>query len=329
MSAEIQLPRSEDNRSLYTWAQGVVNYLRRNVITVTERITTIVTERIAPIEDDREDTLTAAAAYADDVQTAITAAGGYAQSVYNDYATAAAALQASTAQWYLTQAANMVEQHTRITQDSVLSGRIDTVQASLATTNAAVTTETTARVNGDNALASQITTVQSQANGNTAAIQTVSTSVDGIKAQWGVAISQNGQVTGLVRLDGGATGSTFVVVADKFIIAHPSASGTTITPFVVGLVNNVSTVGITGNLLIDGSVVARHIAAGSIDATKISSGSITTDKLAAGVVTADKINVAALSSIAANIGTVTAGLLRSSDNKMRIDLNAKSIVMEV
>lgn len=329
MSADIQLPRNSDNGSLYTWAQSMVNYLRRNVITVTERITTIVTERIAPIEDDREDTLTAAAAYADDVQTAITAAGGYAQSVYNDYATAAAALQASTAQWYLTQAANMVEQQTRITQDSVLSTRIDTVQASLATTNAAVTTETTARVNGDNALASQITTVQSQANGNTASIQTLTSSVNGINAQWGVAISQNGQVTGLVRLDSGATGSTFAVVADKFIIAHPTASGTTITPFVVSLVNGVSTVGINGTLVVDGSIVARHIAASSIDATKIVSASITTDKLAAGVVTADKINVAALSSIAANIGTVTAGLLRSSDNKMRIDLDAKSIVMEV
>lgn len=328
MSAEIQLPRSEDNRSLYTWAQSMVNYLRRNVITVTERITTIVTERIAPIEDDREDTLTAAAAYADDVQTAITAAGGYAQSVYNDYATAAAALQASTAQWYLTQAANMVEQQTRITQDSVLSGRIDTVQASLATTNAAVTTETTARVNGDNALASQITTVQSQANGNTASISTLTSSVNGLNAQWGVSISLNGQVTGLVRLDGGATGSTFVVVADKFIIAHPTAAGTTITPFVVGLVNGVSTVGITGNLLIDGSVVARHIAAASIDASKISASAITTDKLAAGAITADKINVSALSSIAANIGTITAGVLQSSDGLMRIDLNAKTLTID-
>lgn len=339
MSAEVQLPRNQDNRSLYTWAQGIVDYLRRNVITVTERITTIVTERIQPIEDDRADALTASAAYADDVQAAITAANGYAQGVYNEYQTAATALQSATAQWYLTQAANMVEQQTRISEDSVLSSRIDTVQASLATTNAAVSTEVTARVDGDTALGFRIDTVQSQANGNTAAVQSVTSSVNGIKAQWGVAISLNNQVTGLVRLDSGASGSNFVVVADRFIVSHPSAAGTLITPFVVGLVNGVSTVGISGNLVVDGSILGRHIEAGavtatkiaanSIDATKIVSASITTDKLAAKVVTVDKIDVSAIDGISANLGLIKAGRMQSADGKMIIDLDAKSITMAV
>lgn len=89
---------------------------------------------------------------------------------------------------------------------------------------------------------------------------------DGLGARWGVSINGNGQVIGLVRLDGDATGSTFSVVADKFVVAHPAAPGTTITAFVVGLVNGVSTVGINGNLVVDDTILARHISVTSLKA---------------------------------------------------------------
>src|SRR5262245_52752092 len=67
-----------------------------------------------------------------------------------------------------------------------------------------------------------------------------------ISAVWGVSVSINNQVVGMVKLDGSASGSNFVVVADKFLVAHPSVPGTTIAAFVVGLVDGVSTVGING-----------------------------------------------------------------------------------
>lgn len=337
-NVSLPLPRDGSPAGLLAWANAVVNYLRRNVIVVTERISTIVTEYIQPIEEDREMTLTEAELYAAEVQAAIIAANNYAQEIYDQYEAAAQANQASLAQFYLTQAANKVEQKVRIDEDEVLSQSIQTVQSSLGATNAAITNEITARVNGDTALAQSISNVQSQANGNSASIQTIQQSVDGIEANWAVVVNVNGHVQGFVRLDGGASGSNFIVVANRFIISHPSASGTLMTPFVVGLVNGVSTVGINGNVVIDGSLLARHIAANAITAAKISAGavtvdklaaaSVTTNKIAAGAVTADRLNVSALSAITGNIGDITAGVMRSADNKMRIDLNNKRIWIE-
>lgn len=140
------------------------------------------------------------------------------------------------------------------------------------------------------AVASTVSTVQTQVSGNTAAISTVQTSLGGTQARWGVVINLNGQVTGLVRLDGSQTGSTFTVVADKFVVAHPSSPGTTQVVFVAGTINGVSGVGINGDVLIDGSVLARHLA------------------------------VSSLSAITANLGTVTAGLIRNSADTIRFDL---------
>lgn len=113
---------------------------------------------------------------------------------------------------------------------------------------------------------------------------------DNFGARWGVEINGNNQVIGMVRLDGGASGSTFSVVADKFVVAHPAAPGTTITAFVVGLVNGVSTVGINGNLVVDDTILARHI------------------------------DVSSLSALTADLGTVTAGLIRDSADTVRFDL---------
>lgn len=228
-------------------------------------------------------------------------------------------------QSYVQTAALSVEQTVRQSETESLASQITTLTAALGTTNASVTTEATARAAGDSAnaaaitagdaanaaaFAAAITTVQTQANGNTAAITSVQSSVDGIKARWGVVINLNGQVTGLVQLDGTASGSVFTVVADKFIIAHPSSPATTIAAFVVGLVNGVSTVGINGNLLVDGTILARSIAADAITANKI----------AAGAVTADKIAVTSLSALNANLGTVTAGLIRDASDTVRFDL---------
>lgn len=198
------------------------------------------------------------------------------------------------------------------------------------------------------AVETDVSTLTTTVNGNTASITTLTTSVDGLGAQWGVTINVNGRITGAVRLDSGATSSTFAVLADKFIVVHPSANGTTIQAFIVGLVNGVSTIGVNGNLLVDGTVIARTIGAsaittdkldaGAVTAAKISAGAIETDKLAAsavtadkiaaGTITADKLAVTSLSAIAANVGTVTAGVLRSSDSKFKIDLTNKTLTIE-
>lgn len=89
---------------------------------------------------------------------------------------------------------------------------------------------------------------------------------------------------------------------------------------------------ITGVLIANGAVTATKIAtnavtankiqAGAITADKIEAGAITTDKLNAGIIWADVINVSELSALSANIGDVTAGVIRNAGSSFVIDLNA-------
>lgn len=196
------------------------------------------------------------------------------------------------------------------------SANIVTVTTTANNAAAAITTEQTVRADADAALASQITTVQAayQAADATisAAVTTEATaraSADGTLASYyTIYTNANGRVTGAVQLSsvtaaGSASPSlsTFAVLADKFIIVHPSSNGTTMQAFVVGSVNGVSTVGINGNLLVDGTIVANAIAAGAV--------------------TAAKLNVGTLSAITANLGTVTAGRIQNASGTSYWDLS--------
>ena len=127
---------------------------------------------------------------------------------------------------------------------------------------------------------------------------TVSTTVDEVSGKWGVDISENGRVRGSVKLDASSTLTEFAVLADKFIVVHPTVDATEIQAFIVGNVNGVSTVGINGDLLVDGTIVARHL------------------------------NVSTLSAVTANMGTITAGKMQSSDGLMVVDLDKKIIRIE-
>lgn len=319
-AADLPLPRGSDPRSIFTWAQALLNALRRRDQSAADRVTTVeesveatdtrvttAESTLDDITDDRTASLAALAAYAVDVQAAITAAGGHAQDVYDDYAAAAAAQQAELASHYLTEAANRVETFVRIEEDGVLSSSISTVSASLATTNAAITTEATARANGDSANATAIATVQTQANGNSASITTIANSAGGTDVNYGLIATSNGQVKAAFNMSTGVQGSDITFISNRFAVALNGAPGTLITPFVAGLVNGIATVGINGNLNVDGSILARHIAAGEIDASHI--------------------DVATLDAISADVGEITAGVLRSSDGDFVIDLDNKTITI--
>lgn len=217
-------------------------------------------------------------------------------------------------------AAITTEQTVRADADAALASQITTIEAAYqaadAALSAAVTNEASARASADAAIASQITTVQAayQAADATisAAVTTEATaraSADGTLASYyTIYTNANGRVTGAVQLSsvtaaGSASPSlsTFAVLADKFIIVHPSSNGTTMQAFVVGSVNGVSTVGINGNLLVDGTIVANAIAAGAV--------------------TAAKLNVGTLSAITANLGTVTAGRIQNASGTSYWDLS--------
>lgn len=58
-----------------------------------------------------------------------------------------------------------------------------------------------------------------------------------------------------------------------------------------------------------------------ISANEIAANSITADKILAGSITAAKMSVTDLSSISANIGTITAGTIKNASNSFRFELN--------
>lgn len=76
------------------------------------------------------------------------------------------------------------------------------------------------------------------------------------------------------------------------------------------------------------SVDGADIIASSIVAGAIAAGAITTSALAAGAVTATKISVSTLSAIAANLGTITAGVLQSATGAAVFDLGAETLTIK-
>lgn len=119
--------------------------------------------------------------------------------------------------------------------------------------------------------------------------------VDEIEGKWTVDITENGRVRGAIKLDASTTTSVFGVLADKFVIVHPTDDNTTVTAFVVGLVNGTTTVGINGNLIVDDTIQARHLAVNTLEA------------------------------VSANMGTITAGKMQRSDGRMVVDLDNLTI----
>lgn len=121
-------------------------------------------------------------------------------------------------------------------------------------------------------------------------IQEIIESIGGVAASWGLELNINNRVVGMIRLNGTDSVSAFTVLADKFIVVHPSDDGTFIEAFIVGLVDGVPTVGINGNLIVDNTILARHI------------------------------DVLTLSAISADFGTVVAGLIRDAADTVRFDV---------
>lgn len=82
---------------------------------------------------------------------------------------------------------------------------------------------------------------------------------------------------------------------------------------------------ITANEIAAGAITASELATNAVTAVKIASNAVTTDKIQAGAITAEKLSVDSLSAITADLGTVTAGLLKSPDESMIINLEDASI----
>lgn len=89
-----------------------------------------------------------------------------------------------------------------------------------------------------------------------------------IKAEWLVKLNANGHIAGVgLMLDGLTGASIFEILADTFAVVNPGdESDPEKFPFIVGTVEGVSTVGINGQLMVDGSVYADAVGADQIKA---------------------------------------------------------------
>lgn len=156
--------------------------------------------------------------------------------------------------------------------------------------------------NTETAFASYQLAVSAEFDDVNASVTTVSNAVATLNgyaaASYAVTLNVNNYATGFSLVNGGGGISAFIVVADHFQIQLPGYNGgLPQSIFDVGLVNGVASLGFKGNMYLDGVITARSLA------------------------------VTTLSSITANIGTITSGVIQSVDGKMVIDLNGRSITI--
>lgn len=184
------------------------------------------------------------------------------------------------------------EQIQRESDDEALAQLITIVTAGLATANATITAIQTAYVTADSALASQITALTTTVGSHTTTITQLLSSVNGLGAMWGIAITTGNAITGLISLDSTNSVSTFSVVSDNFFVSLPShSSGAPVQICAMGLVNGVPQLTIRANIIGDGAIAARSL------------------------------SVVSLSAISADLGTVIAGLIRDAANTYQFQVS--------
>jgi hypothetical protein len=161
---------------------------------------------------------------------------------------------------------------------------------------AAITEVQTVAVDTQAALASFETTVSATFGTLSAAVTTNSTAIatlDGYAAaSWSVTLNVNGAISGIRLVDGSDSASVINLQADHVQISLPGYNGgNPYGLFSTGFVGGVPSVGINGNLILNGTISAVMM------------------------------NVGTLSAITANVGTLTAGKIQSADGRYLIDLD--------
>ncbi|KLN57613.1 DUF1983 domain-containing protein [Variovorax paradoxus] len=145
-----------------------------------------------------------------------------------------------------------------------------TVTSNHTTLNAAITAEQTARATADTVNANAINAVSATVAGHTASISTTSTALatlDGkVKSTWRLNVQADGHIAGMILESNGST-SSMVILVDKFAIAQSGTGGAVKYPFIVGSIDGVSSIGVNGNMFIDGSIKARSLDVENLSAT--------------------------------------------------------------
>lgn len=127
----------------------------------------------------------------------------------------------------------------------------------IATNAASIVNEATARTNGDQANATAIQTVSTTVAGHTSTISQQQSSIQGVQANYGIKINNNGYVSGFGLLSEPVNGnivSAFNILADKFAIQAPNLNGgTPVAPFSVDSTTTPPTIAMNGLVRFGGS----------------------------------------------------------------------------
>lgn len=191
------------------------------------------------------------------------------------------------------------------------SSWVDVSDGRIAANAAAISSEATTRASADSANATSISNVQARLDsGDFAAVKIQSSAnasaIGGIQAKYTVQVqaTQDGKyaAAGIALISGGGQQSTFSVLADRFLVYRPDGSGSPQQVMAMGYVNGAYTLGLSGNLIIDGSIVGRSLTAGSV--------------------TADKMNVIRLSAVSGDLGTITAGIAQNASGSNYVNFSA-------
>lgn len=172
------------------------------------------------------------------------------------------------------------------TKDAAQASRTDVLEAKVtnndATVRGLITSESNTRASSDQSTATQLNALSATAGSNTASISQVSqataTVAGKVNATWSLSVTANGRVSGMMLgNDGGQSVVAFQV--DKFAIAIDQYNGTVKYPFIVGTVAGVSTIGINGLLVVDGTILARHIQVNTLAAITANIGYVNSGQI--------------------------------------------------
>jgi len=261
------------------------------------------------------------------------------------------------------------EATTRANADTTLSNNISTLQSTVTTNNttltAAIQSEAETRANADGSLFAQYT-VKVETNGYVSGFGLASTAVNATPFSDFIVRADKfsiGSPTGpsispatpfIVRTTpttiNGVSVPTGVYIADAFVqngtitnakigdlavdtakIADGSIVRAKITDGEITRAK-IDELAVDNARIANGAINRAKIQNGEITNAKIENGAITNAKIENGEITLAKINTASinsLSAITANMGTITAGLMQSTDGRFVIDLNNKIITITV
>lgn len=169
-----------------------------------------------------------------------------------------------------TGAAVASESSARASAVSALASLIDVLTATTNGNTAAISTEQTARASADTAIAQSVSTVLARLDsGDYAAVKIQSSAtasaLGGVLAEHVIKVDANGHISAVKLLSDGSE-SSLVFLADKVLFVAPDGSGTPKSVMILGQINGISTVGIDGNVVVDGTISARSLAVKTITA---------------------------------------------------------------